>query len=354
MYLHEGCRGELKKRHPHSTWYRCAKCQEKVPVGGITPRGVNSVKARIKGVIRTYYEIHKDGDVDMSLHTLISGGGKVLLVGGMMNPNWAKFCKHPQLTCWNGDQKDIRQHFKREDNFPDNTRIVILSKFISHTESTKVIEEARKKRAVIVGPLNDGEITRKLEEIFTPLMSTTIPVPPPDPTPVPVAPTPSPVSATPPSKTIAKRGVLDKLLAEIYDSSKTNIDEARRIFEIAKERGIPTTVESLGQKIYLYKKQHGIVSPRADGKTYVTPTDVIHPLDVAIKELSGEMAKISKKEPPTVEQNDLIKVIDDAITKQKSAILALELVREQIIEFKTNESDYKRLKLKLAQLANEF
>lgn len=95
---------------------------------------------------------------------LLANGGKVLVVGGMMNPLWKSFEGHPQVEFWSGDRKDMQQHVRNR-QVPNNIRALIISKWISHAEIEPIATEARKKRATIWRNKNDGEVTRLLEEL---------------------------------------------------------------------------------------------------------------------------------------------------------------------------------------------
>lgn len=373
MLCHAECGGELHKPRKSSKAYRCKECREEVYVGGGKPIGVNESNSRAgRGItthgVRTYYEIPPAKENEsMSLHTsLVGGGGKILVIGGTMNPNWAEHAKHPQVVFWTGDRHEIQRHLKATHNLPVNCKAVLISKFIGHAEAGKIIEEARSKRALIINSLNDGELTAKLKEILTPpngqpvnavhAIRTTEVIAELKPVAVAVRATSVKTDLRP-----MKRNELSELVAAHYDGTLPNIDNANRIHDIITQKGISTTVASIGQAIYQLKKKTGLVSPIARasrgkrltnvpaddrGKTFVTPTPLpaMTPAPMPVVMPAPIPTMVAKAK--VVSEDELIEQLDDAIA-------GLQLVREQVIEFRGQRNDYLRLKAKLANLLKE-
>ncbi len=350
MLRHESCGGELKRTGFGKYQYR--GCRQRIYLGNPNRgQGVNLRSKDVRG-IHTYYPIPKEGEDDMSLHSLIANGGKVLVVGGKMNPSWAEFTHHPQLVFWTGERKDIVKRLKNGNNFPDNTRGVLISRFIGHSEAKKVMEEARSKRALIMSTLNDGEITRKLEEITTipkpegfPPLSKSLPPPPP-------APPPSPVVGRVPT------GQLTKFIAEHHQAELITSQEGRRLFKLATEVGVKTTEMSCIASVKLYRHRMGIViGKKAEGMakrrlaltTSQLPSNPVPVSEAPIPPVTP-VTQRSSPEPARALVHDteenLIQMIDECIS-------GLSLVREGIQKFMGKRGDYERLKAKLAALIND-
>ena len=46
------------------------------------------------------------GEVDrMTLHSLVASGGKIVVIGGRMNPLWNRFAENPRVVFWTGDRQ---------------------------------------------------------------------------------------------------------------------------------------------------------------------------------------------------------------------------------------------------------
>jgi hypothetical protein len=311
MLRHAECGGELKKRQRSNSCYKCLACGQLVYVG-IERGGVALRTERLSGV-RTRYEIgYEDGEPLMGLHNLVANGGKVLVVGGTMNKAWESFRDHPQIVFWCGSQSEIERRVQNGNNFPDNVKGVILSRFISHAQSGKVMEEAKRKRAVIFAGKNDGEVTRLLDEIVSAEK--------------PIETSKRPEPAAPPEKVRTKRGTLGQAVAELWQPGESNIVAARRIMPILIARGITTTEQSIAQCITQLKRKTGLAKP-----------------------------KEQKQQPPAVAttavqsstpEDDLIRIIEDAM-------LSLQLVKDEVVRFKSLRGDYESLRNKLAALLKE-
>jgi hypothetical protein len=259
----------------------------------------------------------------MSLHSLIANGGKVLVVGGTMNKGWESFRAHPAIVFWCGSQSEIERHLKNGNNFPDNVKGVVISRFISHAQSGKVMEEARRKRALILASKNDGEITRILEEIVTkPEVKETHVVEGPHGTPMTVT-APEPILRAPHS------GELADFVAKNWTPGEPNVVAARRILPMMAAQGIRTTEGSIAQAITQLKRKIGVgaKSPVVASATPVAAVDV---------------PTVVKKSAETPE-DDLLKVIADAK-------LSLQLVEDEVKKFKSDRAEYQRLREKLAAL----
>jgi hypothetical protein len=253
----------------------------------------------------------------MSLHNLIANGGKVVVIGGRMNPSWAQFENHPQFEFWTGDRHEIERHITNHENLPHNCKAIIVSRFISHTTMKKVIDEARRKQATIFGPKNDGEITRLLEQIT--VNDKPIPAP------------PRPQFEFVERKTVSKFPLSDMIRSE-HKTDLPIADEARRLIKIAEERDIPTTFGSVAQAVGTYRKKLGIaVGPRAQKFANERKTGTVVP----------DTRKVQLHPGAKNDSNDVVKLIDDAI-------MALTLAKEAAQELLSGEDLKKKLRELLA------
>lgn len=284
----------------------------------------------------------------MSLHSLIANGGKVVIVGGTMNKAWEPYRDHPQLVFWCGDRSEIERHLRNGDNLPHNVKGVVISRFISHQSSGKVMDEAKRKRAVIFASKNDGQITEILDEMtrVEPKVESKAPEAPP---------------APPKELRAPKPGEIQTALEKHYVADVPNIDAARRLLGILAEQGIKTTEESLQQAIYQYKKKLGIVSPRAHAGPYgrtIKPASApvigrIEPAPAAetttaptaiVETVVGreEVVTVSRTVVPNEvdEITPLIQMVDDSLA-------VLGMVREHLVRLNEDSKNYRHLKSQL-------
>lgn len=194
----------------------------------------------------------------MSLDSLITNGGKIVIIGGYAKA-WNGFRDNPQLEFWSGEQKDIVRALKDKD-IPANTKAVIISRFISHSELGQVMDTCRKRNIVMFPNKSDGEVSNLLDEITSKL-----------PKPVKVIETPT------------SRGKLQPLL-EFINFSKSNIENARALMLKAKELGIETTEQSLAQLVTMRRRKMG-------GTT--VPNSVRNKLDVSVDMLDSMIQELS-------------------------------------------------------------
>lgn len=235
-----------------------------------------------------------------SLHNLIANGGKVLIIGGY-NKSFTEFRDHPQLVFWSGESNEIERKIKNE-VFPDPLKAVLISRFSNHKYLHSIMNEARKKRATIFAPLSDGELKRKLKEIIE----------------VPEVPlfkedkthfTIKHEIIKEENKMPTYKAAMDFVKAH-HNSGDTHPNEARRLLALAEGEGFKTTFGSLYQAVIKYRKSNGVVTDKV-----IT----------------------SKKD------NTLLDMIDEAIT-------AMKLVRDEVKKLDTQQTDYMKLKNKLAEL----
>ena len=276
----------------------------------------------------------------MSLHELISTGGKVLVVGGY-NKSWREYRNHPQLEFWTGDDSTKIYERVKRGIYPEPLKAVLVSRFISHNCLNPILAEARRKQAVIFAPLADGQLRKKLEEIVGPkqeIKRDLVPLKESFNKPRIVTETnvvqeqkveEKEINMTPESKkTIAAKGQIKSFVQKYQEAGNSTTNEAKRLLVIAGELGIKTTQGSLEQAVRIYRKQNNISSPRANGWDTRRKNQS--------KTETKQVAKSSGK-------NTLLELIDEAIT-------AMKLVRDEVKKLDNQSSDYLKLKNKLAAL----
>jgi hypothetical protein len=273
----------------------------------------------------------------VSRNILIKDGGKVLIAGGQWSKQWDTWKDHPQLIWWTGEQKDIKRELINHSGYlPDNVKGVILSRYISHSESGQIIAEARKKRALIMPMLNDGEITRLLEEITTPTVQTNGEakvkiVQPVEPEPV--------EQETDVTMHKPGRGEMARFVAEHHKTDLITSLEGERLFAIAKKSGLQTTVGSMKQSIFKYRKDLGVVVGSLAGKK----TSVGVP---RTEKAETKAVAPAPRTPEPATENDvdlLLKMVEDSIT-------GLQLIKEHVVKLNKQNVRFMKMKQKLADL----
>jgi hypothetical protein len=113
----------------------------------------------------------------------------------------------------------------------------------------------------------------------------------------------------------APKGSIGALVAELDDPSRSISEEGRRLFKIAQERGIPTTIGSVTQGVSKHRRTHGLGA---------------RPASAVPREVNKRLAAL--------------RVLDDAIA-------GLALVREYV---ETTEAENIELKAKLDKARAAF
>jgi hypothetical protein len=177
----------------------------------------------------------------------LHNGGTVLVVGARSSNFSEDFRNHPRITVW--DSTDAAT-FQRD--LPDNTRVIVSTRFIGHQLFGRLHKLARRRRLLMVpGLKNTGEIKTMLEHALgmadTSAPESTEPAPPrthdtPPMSPVPVA--------TP------RGAVRAFLLAQDMDPSAPIAAEARRLLPLAHAAGLTlASHDSLCQALYTFRKK---------------------------------------------------------------------------------------------------
>jgi hypothetical protein len=214
---------------------------------------------KLKVNVRNREETKMVAELENMTIDLSKDGAKVVILGG--NPrSWESFRKYPQILFWTGDQKEIKK-IVQDKELPFGTKLLVISKFISHSEITPVVESARARGINVLFNKNDGEVARILDELTHDIKLET-------------------------SKK-NKPGTKDKLkfLRELIDFNAPVPEEARRLYEICKERDIESSVMSISQILYQERKKRNLSGVPKSLKNKLDLSVEI--FDSAIKELAS-------------------------------------------------------------------
>jgi len=239
----------------------------------------------------------------MSLHSLIANGGCVLVVGGL-NKAWEDYRGHAQLKFWTGDTNEIQRQIKSNDNrLPENTRAVILSRFLSHQQKRPLLDDARRRRAIIFDNRNEADIRKTLDEILDRVIQ-------PEPTTEEKIATSSDVKVEHPPVVVHQekpKGWLKDFVEKNISTEGSHVEEGRRLLTLIEKEGFKSTLNSVTQQVGLTRRKLNIG---------VTPTEVTPPVQ--------KVAPV-KRSPKVIEA---IALLDDAITNLGLVKLALQEIND--------------------------
>ena len=268
----------------------------------------------------------------MGLHNLIAKGGKVVVVGGRMNEQWERYSENPCFEFWTGDPKEIERRFPKggRRNLPSNTRGVILSRFVSHSVSRRIVDEARRRRFVIMGPKNDGELAKLLDQIATEPKKKEQPMS-------------EEAAATQEIELRRPRH------GELQDWAKKHDDASKPIHEVANmlypkiiASGIQTSITSVAQAIGTMRRKAGV---------YANPTlsQTLKAKKGGAREKKAPVAKplspaaMARKPIPDDGTESLLKMIDDLIA-------GISLLQDAVRRMHEQNLEYRRLEATLSEL----
>jgi hypothetical protein len=181
-----------------------------------------------------------------------------------------EFKTHPQLH-WVPTRDDEGHDLplgSLEGKIPDHTRLILLTDGIKHSLYHHVTAEARRLRAMYLHKKSAQALTTFLWDLF--------------PTGRPAQLAPGEVAATMPH-----RGKVIALINECQvDPHKSTADEARRLQQIAHERGIITTFGSISQGISVWKRKMSLGEIPASARRRDIRAESIQVLDDAIAGLT--------------------------------------------------------------------
>jgi hypothetical protein len=85
-----------------------------------------------------------------------------ILVVGLMPSNIGEWAQHPQVEVWSSQEE-----YWTRSSIPANVGAVLLSRFISHSASGRIMSEAKARQIICTaGVLQTGEIRKLLDEAF--------------------------------------------------------------------------------------------------------------------------------------------------------------------------------------------
>lgn len=164
----------------------------------------------------------------------LTNGGTVLIVGVKSSNLDDEIRTHPRVTLWDSQNENWQGK-----SVPDNTRVIFMTRFISHRTSEMLLSEARKKQLTIFNPEGTGIIAKQVRELL---------------------------AITPKTDAVRPKEGYGKLnvLIPFIDFSLSSREGARALMVKAVEVGISTTENSLASLITKQRKdQHRSAVPKS-------------------------------------------------------------------------------------------
>jgi len=222
----------------------------------------------------------------------LSPTGKILIVGSRPSNFEDKWLKNPRLVFWHSTDKKASGKKK----IPACVEIVIFTKFVSHSLSERIKAMARTAQANFFRYVQDtGEIKRILGEYRIDDLASSfvqprtpevqehildLPLKPtqglvrPTPQILPVAEVITEIKAERKEGIMMKRGALREFVRDNADFSVSIAkEEIERLFQVAQERGLVTTLGSIGTNFYHQRNKTVRVQEGVTEK--VTPKNII-------------------------------------------------------------------------------
>lgn len=215
--------------------------------------------------------IEHRSDEAAAIKRRLTSGGTILVVGARSSNFSPELRAHPRVTIW--DSTDPRTPTRTP---PDNTKVIICTRFIAHKTFGRLQSFASKRRLLMMPGLNNtGEIKdviamaldMETETPRTPWASPAVDLrahdllPPPDEPPAPETP------AAPPPRPGGR--TMKAFIATIANLDASTDAEYNRIAPLIQQAGYTTTKLSVKQVIYILRREReGLPSY---GQTAVTP-----------------------------------------------------------------------------------
>lgn len=266
---------------------------------------------------------------------LIKQGGRVLVVGGETADLPRAYQEHAQILIWDDDRINI---LNRE--IPSNTKVIIWSRWISHTMVARLNIAAKQLHAIKFPMLRPREIKLLLSEIIQsePADAEVLPMETLEKeieNIIPLLDMNEEVKDTIVAKQHVKveMGALQQFYAKHLDIHRdytvkgSKVGEAKRLFEIANREGVKTTLASLanGLGVFIKRLDKGRATPPKVKTIHVTK--------------SGEVKQPSMND----DFEELERLISDAI-------VAMKLVQEHLPKVRKETEKLRGLKQKFLRL----
>jgi hypothetical protein len=218
-----------------------------------------------------------------------------VVVGGS-SKSWKEYREHPQLVFWTGDQKEVQRHVANK-GFPANTKILIVSRFISHTESDLVMATGRGLNIPIMFNKTDEEISNLLYTLVGPATA------------------PKTAEEIAVKKSMGRKSPIKFILPQI-DWAKSNLDNAKTLMPIIKAAGVTMSEVHVTQFI---SRQ------RSKGKgVHAVPKSLRAQLDVTVDMLDGIVKDITGMRDYLIELTEENRMLKSKVEKWKSAFEQLK------------------------------
>lgn len=155
--------------------------------------------------------------------------GTVVVVGVRSTNLDAVYREHPRVVVWEStDPKSLNK------DLPTNARAVVMTRFVDHTLSGRIIEQARQRNLTLFPMLETGQIKAQLDELLD-------------------------MNAKETPKEPPKKGQLKDFVAKNSDPNANVKSETSRLMSLASKAGIKTTPGSVEQAIRVHRRSilHG-------------------------------------------------------------------------------------------------
>lgn len=196
--------------------------------------------------------------------------GIVLVVGVKASNIDQELRDHPRVIIWDNQS----EHWMTKE-IPSNTRAVFVTRFISHSNFSSIMKQARKRRITMFNPEGTGMIMKQVRELLDirPKVPVEFTVNYKPGTPIDEMSTNGDKEMIPmtPNKKHTGGKITKKLdvFIPFIDWNKSNADNARALLEKAKELNVETTLGSLNQFVMIQRRrQHAPKSPSPQAKRY--------------------------------------------------------------------------------------
>lgn len=276
---------------------------------------------------QTHY-VQQKHDVKV-VQEVLKQGGKVVIIGTKNTNIPDEFQNDSRIELWESTDP---QTLRRE--LPSNTRLVLFTKYISHSLFTRIVGQAKNRNVHYFNNVNTtGELRRMLKGEEEP-----------PPTPVlngqPIPPVVVPVEKKEPKSVWegSMKSFVEQHLDPNYQGSLAQ--EAQRLYKIATEKyGISCTIGSITEASRVTRRRLGLSGP----SDRLKPAKVVDMPLPASAPMKVETAPASPS-PSAAPTND-----DEGLRLLDDAILSLQLFRDYYSKTASREAIKKQLLEKLVK-----
>lgn len=262
---------------------------------------------------------------------IAKSGGKILVVGGETSNLPDRIKNHAQIVIWDDNVQDFTNK-----EVPRNTRVILCSRWLSHTNKWRLDKAAKELRALKFPNLKAREIKEFLSEMIQ------------------EEPEVAPIEEKEVKQIVEQQQQLDEItietnkeIKEIEQVAKTNLKRGVlknfivKYLDINKDYTVKGSITKEAVRLFDKAKQEGL-------KT--TLASVSQGVSVTVKQLRGNKSapavKPTTKTSKTISSLGSFAELDRLIVE---AITAMQLVQEKLTEIKAESEESQNMKKKLAE-----